>query len=73
VSFGVSAVTYGQVHTVEDAVRAADDALLAAKRAGRALIYGRRPEDLRAEPARLGRRGKKKKAEKDGSDEAAAG
>jgi two-component system cell cycle response regulator len=75
VSFGVSAVTYGQVHTVEDAVRAADDALLSAKRAGRALIYGRRPEEIRAAPARLGKRGKKKAAEKeeDGGDEAAAG
>jgi diguanylate cyclase (GGDEF)-like protein len=71
VSFGVSAVAFGQVHTVEDAVRAADDALLAAKRAGRALIYARRPEEIRAAPARLARR-RKKKQEPD-AGEAAAG
>ncbi len=52
VSFGVSAVTHQQVHTVEDAVRAADDALLAAKRGGKGQVWVRRPEDLRAQPAR---------------------
>ena len=72
VSFGVSAVTFGQVHTVEDALRAADDALLAAKRAGKALIYARRPEDIRAQPARVVRKEKKPDADK-GGDEAQAG
>jgi diguanylate cyclase (GGDEF)-like protein len=72
VSFGVSAMAFGQVHTVEDALRAADDALLAAKRAGRALIWSKRPDELRAEPARIVRR-EKKKADEAGDGEAAAG
>jgi diguanylate cyclase (GGDEF)-like protein len=57
VSFGVSAVTHQQVHTVEDAVRAADDALMAAKRGGKGEVWVKRPEDLRAQPAREERRG----------------
>ncbi len=71
VSFGISAVAYGQVHTVEDAVRAADDALLAAKRAGRGLLYARRPEDLRAALARPVRRAKEKRQDEGGGDAAA--
>lgn len=73
VSFGVSAVTFGQVHTVEDALRAADDALLAAKRAGRALIYARRPEEIRAQPARIVRKEKKKDDEAGGDGGARVG
>ena len=73
VSFGVSAVAYGQVHTVEDAVRAADEALLSAKRAGRALIYARRPDEIRAAPAKVGRRAKKKKEEVKGEGAGAGG
>ena len=71
VSFGVSAMAFGQVHTVEDALRAADEALLAAKRAGQALIWSKRPDELRAQPARIVRREKTKPDEGDG--EAAAG
>jgi len=71
VSFGISAVAYGQVHTVEDAVRAADDALLSAKRAGRGLLYARRPEDLRAQPMRPGRRDKEKEQGAAGGETAA--
>lgn len=52
VSFGASAVAHGTVHTVEDAVRAADDALLAAKRGGKGQLWFKRPEELRAQPAR---------------------
>jgi len=52
VSFGASAVAYGTVHSEEDAVRAADDALLAAKRGGKGQVWFKRPEELRAQPAR---------------------
>jgi diguanylate cyclase (GGDEF)-like protein len=72
VSFGVSAVAFEQVHTVEDALRAADDALLAAKRAGRAQIWARRPDELRAQPARVVRR-ERKPADDAGADEAQVG
>lgn len=67
VSFGVSAVAFEQVHTVEDALRAADDALLFAKRAGRGLIWIKRPDELRAQPARVVRREKTRDDRDEGS------